>query len=147
MCYATGDAVQIVNWFYCNLISRNYDYNYNTVTHLQSLHANLFSLSVAVFMYSVSLNHTLQIKPSIHTSQTDLLYSSVLLVSLRPFSLRLTWTPLHSLRKQPENCLDRHRCLQVNSSARTTEKTHLPHIVAKECLLNDCPATVVALTA
>jgi hypothetical protein len=36
---------------------------YNTVTHLQSLHANLFTL----FAYSVSLNHTLQIKHSVHT--------------------------------------------------------------------------------
>jgi hypothetical protein len=41
--------------------------NYNTVTHLQSLHSNLFTLSAAVFTYSVSLNHTLQIKPSSHT--------------------------------------------------------------------------------
>jgi hypothetical protein len=41
--------------------------NYNTVTHLQSLHANLFTLSAAVFTYSVSLNHTFQIEPSIHT--------------------------------------------------------------------------------
>jgi hypothetical protein len=44
--------------------------NYNTVPNLhnlQSLHANLFTLSAVVFTYSVSLNHTLQIKPSIHT--------------------------------------------------------------------------------
>jgi hypothetical protein len=34
-------------------------------------------------------------------------------------------------------------CLQDNPSARTTEKTHLPHIVAKECFLIDCPATAI----
>jgi hypothetical protein len=87
--------------------------NYNTVTHSQSLHANLFTLSAVVFTYSISLNHTLQIKPSIltlHLHTADLLYSAVLLVSVRSFSLRLTWTLLHSLRNCPRtHCLDRSR--------------------------------------
>jgi hypothetical protein len=61
---------------------------YNTVTHLrnlQSLHSDLFILSPVVSAYSVSLNHTLQIKPSVHTlnfhKQTSC--SPVLLVSVR----------------------------------------------------------------
>jgi hypothetical protein len=61
--------------------------NYNTVTHLQSLHANLFTLSGAVFTYSVSLNHTLQIKSSVHT------------ISLHIFTLR----------KLPEDCLGQNQ--------------------------------------
>jgi hypothetical protein len=37
------------------------------------------------------------------------------------------------------------RCLKNNPSATTTEKTHLPNIVAKEYLPNDCLATVAVL--
>jgi hypothetical protein len=55
--------------------------NHNTVTHLQPLHATLFTLSAAVFTYSVSLNHTLQIKPSVHTSHIHRQTSCILLYS------------------------------------------------------------------
>jgi hypothetical protein len=121
--------------------------NYNTVTHLQSLYANLFILSAAVFSLTESNTSTKAFNSHFTSSQADLLYFSVLMVSIRSSSLRLTWMPLHSLRKLPENFPGRPRCLQDNPSAQTTEKTHLTHTVAKECLLKDCPATVVALIA
>jgi hypothetical protein len=50
--------------------------NYNTVIHLQSLHANLF----ARLAYSFSLSHTLQIKRSIHTLHFHRQTSRILLV-------------------------------------------------------------------
>jgi hypothetical protein len=62
--------------------------NYNTVTdlhNLHSLHFNLFSLSAIVFI-AHSLDHTLQIKPSICTINlhtANLLYSASLASTTR----------------------------------------------------------------
>jgi hypothetical protein len=65
-CLATGTPFGLLIDFINNLQVVT-TINYHTVTHLQSLHANIFTLSAVVFMYSVSLNHTLHRKPSIHT--------------------------------------------------------------------------------
>jgi hypothetical protein len=43
------------------------------------------------------------------------------------------YSSVKTLPGLPENSLGRPRCLQDNPSARTIKKTHLPHIVAKEC--------------
>jgi hypothetical protein len=80
--------------------------NYNTVTHLQSLHANLFNLFAAVFMYSVSLNHTLQIKPSINTLHLHRQTPCILLYSWFQFASQI---------------YDRHecRCIHLENCPRT----------------------------
>jgi hypothetical protein len=74
-CLVTEDAVRISIGFIKNFQVVT-AINYNTATHLQSLHANLFIL----FAYSVLLNHTLQIKPSIHTLHLHRQTSCILLV-------------------------------------------------------------------
>jgi hypothetical protein len=87
--------------------------NYNTATHLQSLHANLFTL----YAYSVSLNHTLQIKPSIYTLHLHRQISRILLVYEW---LGCRYIPFETASK---NCLGRLRCLQDNPSAWTIQKS------------------------
>jgi hypothetical protein len=106
--------------------------NYNTVTHLQSLHTNLFTLSAAVFTYSVSLNHKLQIESSSHTLHLHIFTSlhlhiftssAVLLVSIR-----LEYSSVSA------------DGLQDNSSERTPRKTVA--LLLKVCLPSRCIAMV-----
>jgi hypothetical protein len=108
--------------------------------NLQALHTSLLTLSAVVFTYSVSLNQTLQIKPSNHTVSlhaTNFSWLSLKIISrslkyLNSLKYTAGYSSVKTLRELPENCLGRLRCLQDNPSARTTEKTHLPHIVAKK---------------
>jgi hypothetical protein len=86
---------------------------YNTVTHLHSLHTNLFTLSAAVFTYSVSLSHTLQIKPSVHNLHLHRQTSYILLV--------YDWLGCRCIPF--ENWTVTADGLQNNSSARTPRKT------------------------
>jgi hypothetical protein len=84
-----------------------------TVTHLQnlqSLHANLCSLSLTVFITHFT------------SSQADLLHSSVDLVPLFifPEGLAVIW------RLPTANCLRCSSCLQDNTFARTPRKTVAP---------------------
>jgi hypothetical protein len=75
----TGDAVRITNWFIgSSLVVTTLNYYAIAGLHnLKSLHANLLSLSAVVFMYSASLNHRLQIRPSIHTISLNWLTSQL----------------------------------------------------------------------
>jgi hypothetical protein len=65
----------------------------------QSFHSVYSSLLI----FSLTESHTSNKAFNSHftSSQADLLYSSVLLVSVRFSSLRLTWMSLHSLRNCP----------------------------------------------
>jgi hypothetical protein len=77
---------------------------YNTVTHFPQLTSatrqSLHSIRSSFRVFSLTESYTSNIAFNSHniSLQADLLYSSVDLVPIRSFSLRLTRTPLHSLR-------------------------------------------------
>jgi hypothetical protein len=103
--------------------------NYNTVPdshNLQSQHAHLFTLSAVVFMYSVSLNHTLQIKPSVHTISLHMMNFPRL--SLKIFSWSLKQSQIHC---QILQSILVSNCCYI-AFALTTWKT--TNIAGMECL-------------
>jgi hypothetical protein len=69
MCSATGTPFGLVIGFINNLqvLTTITYYTIARLHTLQPLCTNLLTFSAVVFTYSVSLNQTLQIKPSIHT--------------------------------------------------------------------------------
>jgi hypothetical protein len=87
-CYASEDAVQIVDWFYYNLTGRDYNYvlhwytTYNHYTPIFSPFSRIQSHWITHFKWS------LQFTLHIFTGR-PLVFSC----------LRLTWASLHSLRK------------------------------------------------
>jgi hypothetical protein len=75
------------------------------------------SITPKIFQLHLQYRCTVaHVKSSIHTCK--------LRTDCKIFSIK-------TLRELPEICMGHPRCLQDNPSARTTEKTHLPHIVAK----------------
>jgi hypothetical protein len=90
--------------------------------NLQSLHTNLLAVSAVVFMYSVSLNHTLQIESSIHTLYLHILTLRNLLVETL-WELPANWSECRFIRLETETVSADG--LQDNSSARPTQKSHL----------------------
>jgi hypothetical protein len=92
--WATGDRVQIDNWFYLQVVTT---INYNTVTDFHTQQSICISLHGCI---TQELNYTLPIplhcnthsvfKSHIKSSQADLLYSSVLLVQLHSMCVILT---------------------------------------------------------
>jgi hypothetical protein len=81
--------------------------------NLQSLRTNLLTLSAVVFTYSVSLNQSLQIEPSIHTLHLHKQTFRILLV--------YDWFGYHCIHL--ENWTVSADSLQDNFSARTPRKT------------------------
>jgi hypothetical protein len=118
-CYATEDAVQIVDWFYYNLTRRDYHHLLHCYTFTQ-LQANLYTQSGVVFAYSVSLSlkHLKSLplfftyKIPVTVSYRELLYSLSLSLMLRP----TVSLPVCLGIKHPSGACD-----QIFISARNTE--------------------------
>jgi hypothetical protein len=56
-CLGTGDAVQFVNWFYYNLICRDYNYLLQCYLFTQLTRQSLHSIRSSFRLFSLSLKH------------------------------------------------------------------------------------------
>jgi hypothetical protein len=121
--------------------------NYNTVTHLQSLHANLLSLCVVVFTYSVSLNQTLQTELQL----TQYVFKGRPLVFLRtPVSTRLEDCFGELTANWSECCCIRLETELLAPMVSRISPLHVPYgkrspYCCKGVFTSDCLATVAAL--